>query len=787
MNIMKSIKLYLYSALLLVLSIMASCSEVDESADLGVMEEGEGALALSCDLIVETKAAALSAEEVQDRLEDYILKIYSVSTSGSTELIRYYKPAYEIPEVLYLTSGNYKATLSMQVDAEPTYATRDPYYYTYEGEQAFTIAKDEQTDVTITCGVINSVVRMQLDAASFATNSSSSEYTFDSATGSIIVDANGSTSSDENVIVRNIVGYVSADSCTSAEDVIKSSTSYMLEYNFVDGSGAASSEVGVDFVCDDGYFMLPEDATALYYAISFEYSDKLDSEFETYTSYGKITNIKNQTIYTLAMSCAQADTGSVGLNVSITNSEYDEGDNDFSFSPQPTISGDGIDAAFDYVGGSKVYDLAALIPMSSVTITRDGVSYDLMADGDVKSVDFVESLELSDDKLSATLTLNNNFYSGFNAGGENSYTITVTDEKSAVGTASPKAKLTGMLKTISSANYWNNTGTLTAYIAESDASSAVVYCRREGETEWREMSMPNGVAHGDNSANIDAAWSSVSKNSSGHSYYNLEFGVAAGATYECKLEVDGVQRGGEVSITVGGTKDLIPYAEMNSTSGLTCFGNSNTSTTNWGSGNNSMSSGLCSFSSDYGDGCAYLAAKSGVTLVGIAPGNLFLGRFDMSGMNGTVSFGQSFTYNSRPTSFKFRYRSTVGTVNNAYHSGAPLSKGDADILTIYFAIVDWSGRHDVTSGTSSPSGVWDPESYTSVDKGNIIGYAMFDTSTSTTTFDEVEIPVNYYDMVTNPSSSNISIVISCSTSKYGDYLTGCDTNRLWIDNFEFGY
>ncbi|MFI3268886.1 MAG: PCMD domain-containing protein [Rikenellaceae bacterium] len=799
---MRSVKRYLlrafnsalFSALLLGMVALSACSKFEESADYNdVMDEGEGAVALSCSLSSVTRSVSdeMTLAEAEERLESYILKIYSVDETGAASLIRYYKPAYEVPEVLYLMSGDYRATLSMQVDAEPVYATRETLDFTYEGESDFTISEGKHSDVVISCGLVNSVVRMQLDSSDFATNSDGVEYTFDSSTGMILIDGEGSTTDDNNVVVKNIVGYVTAESCGSAEEVMKSAEGMALSYNFIDGSGAKSDESGVDFICDDGYFMLYDYNTSLSYAISFDCCDKLDGEFKTYSSFGKIAAVQPQTIYTLALSCSDAAKGSANLSIKFSEVDYTESNDNFSFSPQPTITGDGIGGSFDYIGGDITYSLSAVMPLSSVTVERDGVAILAMSGGAaVEGVDGVV-MDVAADNMSATLTLSSDFYGGFNAGGENGYKITATDDKGAVGYVTPAAKLTGMLTTLSDANYWLNTGSLTAYIAESSAAEAKVYCRRLGgdESDWQELAMTSGAAQGENEAKITAVWSDGAANKKGNTCYTLDFGVLAQATYETKLEVDGVQRGGVVEITAGGTKDTIPYASMDN-SGLSCFGSSNSSTTSWGSGNNSNASSLCTHSTAYGDGCAYLKAKSNVTLVDIAPGNLFLGQFELTGIisaNGQVSFGQSFTWNSRPTSFKFRYKGTVGKVNVSYYDSdcTEIEIGDQDVMTIYLAIVDWSSRHATVSGLSL-SGVWDPESDTSVDSGNVIGYAMLDIDTTTNEFVECEIPVYYYDTVTKPSKT-YSIVVNCATSKYGDYLTGCDTNEMWIDNFELGY
>lgn len=49
---------------------------------------------------------------------------------------------------------------------------------------------------------------------------------------------------------------------------------------------------------------------------------------------------------------------------------------------------------------------------------------------------------------------------------------------------------------------------------------------------------------------------------------------------------------------------------------------------------------------------------------------------------------------------------------------------------------------------------------------------------------EAELPINFYDKSAKPSGT-YSLVISCSTSAYGDFMTGCDSNVMYVDDFEW--
>ncbi len=51
---------------------------------------------------------------------------------------------------------------------------------------------------------------------------------------------------------------------------------------------------------------------------------------------------------------------------------------------------------------------------------------------------------------------------------------------------------------------------------------------------------------------------------------------------------------------------------------------------------------------------------------------------------------------------------------------------------------------------------------------------------------EITLPLDFYDTQARPTGK-YSIVISCSTSAYGDFMVGCTTNTMYVDDFEWVY
>lgn len=203
---------------------------------------------------------------------------------------------------------------------------------------------------------------------------------------------------------------------------------------------------------------------------------------------------------------------------------------------------------------------------------------------------------------------------------------------------------------------------------------------------------------------------------------------------------------------------------------------------------------LCSYDATYKG--AYLKSKNDVTLVKMAPGNLFSGKFykGSTDMNGTVYFGQPYKWAKRPSGVKVKYDAKTGLVDNNYHKTDKIAIGNPDYARIFVAIVNWEKTRDVTSGVNTPTGCWDPETSTDLSGdnyggGQIIAYASFWVSQTELkgSFNEVTLPFNWYAEDVNPANANYSLVISCSTSAYGDYLAGYKSAGMYVGDFEWVY
>ena len=357
------------------------------------------------------------------------------------------------------------------------------------------------------------------------------------------------------------------------------------------------------------------------------------------------------------------------------------------------------------------------------------------------------------------------------------------------------------------ADLWANTASFTL---SSDIRSVSVQYRIKGQTTWNDANV-TANEDGSRTALISPTWT-AGTNEAGLTIHTVDpkTGIFARKSYEYQLLADGATVASGEFTPKNNNGDVIPNAGMESWSTKSMkkmfSGSANVPYPNavkyedatgtdkfWDSGNNAYmtSSGtdkLCTqatYSGMVGNYCAQLAAK--YAAIAFAAGNLYTGDFVMDGTVGYAQFGQPYTYSARPAALKLKYAAEIGEINRVKND-PPVSTG-IDKGRIFVCIVEWSDRHAVKSGTSvDKTTFWDPETVSSLNEGKIIGYGpAYITESHTGSMKDLALPIVYYEKTDTPPTGNYTLVISTATSYLGDYLTGCDANKLWVDDFEWVY
>ena len=336
------------------------------------------------------------------------------------------------------------------------------------------------------------------------------------------------------------------------------------------------------------------------------------------------------------------------------------------------------------------------------------------------------------------------------------------------------------------ANLWTNTATLT--VSNAPLANSVLEYRAVGDEGWQTAAL-TANENGTLTATIKATWNE-SQNPSNQKIYTVEpgTGVFAQKEYQYQLLVNETKAAEGTFTPANNSGDAIPVLAT----GLSCFTTDNTAAAFWGSGNNSMAAKLCTFSSPY----AYMQANEIISI--LAPGNLFTGTFTFVKQGifgatsyGTVGFGQKYTYTARPTALQLNYKASFGSkICTKYTHENELKEGDHDQASVMVCIINWDARHGVTSGNNgAPTGSWDPESLTGLsdaEKAGLIAYGAAYPDQDAANDTLLTIPLNYYDKDAGIPTGNYTIIISCSSSRYGDYLNG-SKNSFYVKDFQWVY
>ena len=167
-----------------------------------------------------------------------------------------------------------------------------------------------------------------------------------------------------------------------------------------------------------------------------------------------------------------------------------------------------------------------------------------------------------------------------------------------------------------------------------------------------------------------------------------------------------------------------------------------------------------------------------------AAASLYTGSFGGANMNmsATINFGQPFT--SRPVALHGYYQYSPQNVDNVgdnLPADATVSEGNPDECSIYIAMAKKAYEID----NSKPDTFIDFEN-----DDNIIAYGTIEgdyvkTNGAANGYTEFTIPLQYKESQFGAIPTHIIIV--CSASKYGDYMTGGKGSTLYVDDFSLVY
>lgn len=759
----------------------AACQE---GLDQISTEEGMGYVTLNITPSEHTRATSFAPEELRVRIYD-----------KDDRLVRLYTESDDIPEKIALVAGSYKFKVEAR-DKKHTTAfkgsdvTDDREKIYYIGEKPVTVKAGEPVEAEIKCNPQHVRVGVTLSEDD-GENELLSEVKI--ALAPMLIDSSGKATDKKK----------KADFDKAYKDGIDK-----LEFDV--------AKVAEEDLDDYAYFLLPEDedgdptVETIAWVITAKHTAAAENEggdpvVTSIDKAGQIVVDKGKA-YELQFRYSQLSDGSITVTVNVDYSVEGE-DHTVTFKPEPEIKptgentwteGGDANANVFVVGTDKSFTIESINPITALKVNDVEIWPNVAADAGVNANMFVVTPSEGNKKFDVTVK---SAYFATLAGGEQDFSLSTYDGETKVGEFDTKFLNQG-LTAPDDVDLWLNTAKFNAVVTDAAAKKVSVKFRRvKGATEYGEWVtvLLSSVTNSDHTfAGKSVADWTEGTNANKIKIYtpNSDKSIFANATYEYQLVIDGSDYGPAGTLTTSVTQP-IQDAGFESSS-LSCWTQNNTNPQFWGSGNNTYKKGLCTQGSMSGNGGSYAAKLASSETWGVlASGNLFTGTFTMNGMAGTVGFGQPYTWTARPTAMRVKLHATVGKADIAKYKdetdNLPLNIDDQDIARIYALIVDWSARPGVTSGTSAPTGCFEPTAVTSlIGSGAIIGYATLDIDKSTEgdAMVTVDIPFEYYDKETQPKvlgNTKYTIVISAACSKYGDYMCGCSSNVLYVDDFEWVY
>ncbi len=279
----------------------------------------------------------------------------------------------------------------------------------------------------------------------------------------------------------------------------------------------------------------------------------------------------------------------------------------------------------------------------------------------------------------------------------------------------------------------------------------------------------------------ESSWKSVSSSDisvSGTSFTATLSGLSASTTYKYRVSVDGTAGSEQTFTTVAAVALENGKLENWSQDGKVWYPNASDADPFWGTGNPGAANFIGNLTEPTDESISGKAAllETKNAIIKLGAGNLFAGDFQLDGLNGLLHFGREFS--SFPTALRLYYKYTSTTINMIGDNVGDLAsmKGEPDICHIYIALSDKSEPYEIRNNP-------DKRQLFDKDDANIIAYGEFSSNQSTSSYKQIEIPLEY--RYTNRTPKYIIIV--ASSSKYGDYYIGGVGSKLWLDEMELVY
>lgn len=719
-------------AMVAIAAVSTSCSD-DTTAMTG---EGKVSLKMTVNDDVTILSRSISDEELTSLQNS--CKIYVYSSKG---LIRKYHGTDEVPEEIWLVSGDYTAEAWA---GDSVSASFDKKYY--KGNTAFTVSPSATAQAVINCKIANVVTSVTFDE-SVASVLSDYKMTISNTKGSLDFSTDNADAKGYYMMPKNdtkltytITGTkVSGGTYTQTGEIddVKAATEYAITVKF--------DEKTYDPV-GGAMFTIIVDETEVVINDEFELTaaPKIVANFDlTQPKTGEAGTFKKLSVYASAVE-------------EITSIEL-TGLNSIGFTSSDAIS------YMDMTDETKAELSAFGIEIKCPFATEE------YPDGDIRAAKITFAADM------------------LNALGNGTYTINIK-----VGDNKGKYRAVDFILDISddavkatqvdAVDVWACSATLAGSKAKETATGIGIEYRASG-----------------------SSWTKVYAGDENTTFSIDLTGLTAGTTYEYRAFADNDGEGNAFTSNTVYTFTTEEATQLPNSGFENWYTDSegalvpaeNESSLYWDSGNHgsiTMNINITTNESTIKNSGNYSAklASDYPSLFGIgkfAAGNIFIGKYlRTDGTNGVLGFGRP-TFTSRPKSLSGYVKYNPGAIDNTSSEVSDCVKGENDKGIIYIALLDETIESDSDSGETFPVIIKTKKSERrlfSKDESKVIAYGEWTSREATSTdntMTKFEIPLTYKRTDKKPTA----ILIVCSASYWGDYFAGSTESVMYIDDFTLNY
>ena len=749
-------------------------------------EAGEGALTINTEMrgdIKKVTRADIQGDELASLREKCVVYI-----ENSKGVIRKFKGVDNIPQQIYLKTGNYVAEAW---SGDSVSASFDKKFY--RGYETFEMGEG-QNELTLRCNIAN--VLVSVDPSSLDVSLKDLKVTFSHSRGELVFDSSnidGTTkgyfmmpNADKDLSYK-IEGTKSDGSAYLKEGKIENvqrAHEYSMKITEEPGTiseGGALIRITIADIplIEEEFEILPAPAVR---GVGFDNEEQIVSVERSFSDvrmymrgYGKVENQGLASVMMTVSDNFPEDFINLGSDLNLS-------------AGVDVIRNGAISALRDKGIDVEIVNLTE----ETTPEVNDGKDINVTQVYVTFKKAFLDALPVSDKEYTMTFEATDGF------GKSNTGSLRIVNSEAAIEHLAPIGTAPAPDTAKEPMAVLANKATITGFIYDETATGVGIKYREQGTSDWNFVAASSAsAAAARRQARINRGLGLATRANSAVKFTVEINNLKPGTTYEYKTVCDTFESEEVNSFTTESVFSLYnaSFENWSSYSAKTMFGTKTVifpgtgereSNPFWESGNEGAATAsmvLTDKSTDMVHSGTYSARLESKSAMGmIAAGNIFVGKYARTdGTNGVLELGRPYN-GSHPSKLRVyvNYRPASGvSVKSGNESFIPDGlKGGSDHGQIYVALT--TGTVEIRTNPSDRK-LFDKDN-DAIAYGQVSFTEAFGPDGS---LQLVEIPLEYNDKAKTTRPTHVVIV--ASASKYGDYFAGAKGSVMYLDDFELVY